>query len=305
MTIIDEICEEIRMITEAVTLSRSDVQKLLSAANPDAALLYIFLSSGNRPEEAARNLNMSDSRYSCAGATLRQLGLWPEERVSHIAPGERPCYSEQDVMRAMDTDVDFRGLYGEIQRLLGRSLNTEEMKILLGFVRYLGLTADVISVLVCYCKERARQRGSSRNPSLRTIEKEAYAWAERGIDTVEEAAAFISAQNVRNSRLHRMMNQLQIRGRSLTAAEEKYAQSWLDMGFEDEVISMAYERTCLNTGGLNWAYMNKILQRWQEQGLRTAEAIRNGDRKTNVPKGASGQLGEAELAFIQRALKEG
>ena len=293
------------MITESVTISRSDVQKLLSAASPDAALLYIFLNSGNRPEEAGRNLNMSDSRLSCAGATLRQLGLWPEERISRIAPGERPVYSERDVLSAMDSDLDFRGLYGEIQRLLGRSLNTEEMKILLGFVRYLGLPGDVISVLVCYCKERARQRGSSRNPSLRTIEKEAYAWAERGIDTVEEAAAFISAQNIRNSRLHRLMDRLQIRGRSLTAAEEKYAQSWLDMGFEDEVISMAYERTCLNTGGLNWAYMNKILQRWQEQGLRTAEAIQNGDRKTAVPKGASGQLGEAELAFIQRALKEG
>jgi hypothetical protein len=77
------------------------------------------------------------------------------------------------------------------------------------------------------------------------------------------------------------------------------------MGFDDDVISMAYERTCLNTGGLNWAYMNKILLRWQEQGLRTAEAIQSGDRKGGVPKGASGQLGEAELAFIQRALKEG
>ena len=305
MTIIDEICEEIRMITESVTISRSDVQKLLSAASPDAALLYIFLNSGNRPEEAGRNLNMSDSRLSCAGATLRQLGLWPEERISHIAPGERPVYSERDVLSAMDTDLDFRGIYGEIQRLLGRSLNTEELKILLGFVRYLGLTGDVISVLVCYCKERARQRGSSRNPSLRTIEKEAYAWAERGIDTVEEAAAFISAQNIRNSRMRRLMDRLQIRGRSLTAAEEKYAQSWLDMGFEDEVISIAYERTCLNTGGLNWAYMNKILQRWQEQGLRTAEAIQNGDRKTAVPKGASGQLGQAELEAIQRVLREG
>ena len=293
------------MITEAVNIPRSDVQKLLSAASPDAALLYIFLNSGNRPEEAEKYLNMSQSRLSCADATLRQLGLWPEERPAHIAPGERPAYSEQDVLKAMDTDLDFRGLYGEIQRLLGRSLNTEELKILLGFVHYLGLPGDVISVLVCYCKERARQRGGSRNPSLRTIEKEAYAWAERGIDSVEEAAAFISAQNIRNTRLHQLMNQLQIRGRNLTAAEEKYALSWLEMGFDDDVISMAYERTCLNTGGLNWAYMNKILQRWQEQGLRTAEAIQSGDRKGSVPKGASGQLGQAELEAIQRVLREG
>ena len=293
------------MITEAVMIPQGDVQKLLSAASPDAALLYIFLNSGNRPEEAGKNLNMSESRLACAGATLRQLGLWPEVRPTHIAPGERPTYSEQDVLHAMDSDLDFRGLYGEVQRLLGRSLNTEELKILLGFVRYLGLSGDVISVLVCYCKERARQRGSSRNPSLRTIEKEAYAWAEQGIDTVEEAAAFISAQNIRNSRLHRLMEQLQIRGRSLTAAEERYALRWLEMGFDDDVISMAYERTCLNTGGLNWAYMNKILQRWQEQGLRTAEAIQSADRKTAVPKGASGQLGQAELEAIQRVLREG
>ena len=205
----------------------------------------------------------------------------------------------------MDSDNTFRSLYGEVQRLLGRSLNTEELKILLGFVRYLGLTADVISLLVCYCKERARQRGSLRNPSLRTIEKEAYNWAERGIDTVEEAAAFIQAQNVRNSRLSRLMNLIQIRGRSLTAAEERYAQSWLDMGMDDDLISMAYERTCLNTGGLNWAYMNKILQRWQQQGFHSAEDVRTGDRKTGVPKGASGQLGEAELEAIQKVLQEG
>ena len=304
MTIIDEICEENDMVTDSLTIPQGDVRKLLSAASADAALLYIFLNGGHRFEDAEKQLNMSQARVSCAGATLRQLGLWQEDAHTHILSGERPSYSEQDVLKAMDSDVDFRGLYGEIQRLLGRSLNTEELKILLSFVRYLGLPGDVISVLVCYCKERARRKGSSRNPSLRTIEKEAYAWAEQGIDTVEAAAAFIQTQNVRSSRLCRLMDLLQIRGRSLTPAEERYAQNWLDMGFADEMIAMAYERTCLNTGGLNWAYMNKILLRWQEQGLRTAEAVQSGDRKP-VPKGASGQLGDAELAFIQRAMKEG
>ena len=290
------------MMTEELKISQKDMRLILSAASPDAALLYLYLSSGNELSTAAVDLHMNESRLGCAEATLRQLGLLMDDRVSHIAPGERPGYSEKDVLEAMDGDASFRGLYGEVQRLLGRSLNTEELKILLGFVRYLGLTPDVISVLVCYCKERARQKGSLRNPSLRTIEKEAYAWAEQGIDTVEEAAAFIQAQNVRNSRLNRLMQLLQIRGRSLTAAEERYAQSWLDMGMDDECIAMAYERTCLNTGGLNWAYMNRILQRWQEAGLRTPEQIRAGDQK-QPPKGASGELGQAELDAIQRALR--
>lgn len=291
-------------MTESIQLSQNDVRKLLSAANPDGALLYLYIHSGNHPDNAQADLQLSQSRLNCAAATLRQLGLWPEEKTPVLLSGERPHYSEADVLQAMENDLSFSGLRGEIQRLLGRPLNTEELKIILGFTRYLGLSPDVISVLVCYCRDRARQRGSLRNPSLHTIEKEAYAWAERGIDSVEEAAAFIQAQNFRNSQLGKMKDLLQIRGRNLTPAEERYAQSWLDAGFAEDAISMAYERTCLNTGGLNWAYMNKILKRWQEQGFRTAEDVRNGDRKP-VPKGASGQLGQADLEIIQKMLREG
>ena len=293
------------MMTEELKISQKDMRLLLSAASPDAALLYLYTRSGNDWKNAGAELHMSESRLGCAEATLRQLGLMLDDRVSHIAPGERPSYSERDVLQAMDGDGDFRGLYGEVQRLLGRSLNTEELKILLGFVRYLGMTPELVSVLVCYCKDRARRKGSLRNPSLRTIEKEAYAWAERGIESVEDAAAFIQKENVRNSRISRLMGLLQIHGRSLTGAEERYAKAWLDMDLSEELISMAYERTCLNTGGLNWAYMNKILQRWHDQGLRTAEDVRTGDWKGSLPKGASGQLGEAELEAIQRVLREG
>ena len=291
------------MLTEPVKISQQAMRKLLAAGNPDAALLYLYVSGGNPMEGAEEDLHFGASRLNCAGATLRQLGLIQEERSSHIAPGERPNYSENDVLEAMDGSASFRGLYGEVQRLLGRSLNTEELKILLGFVRYLGLPPDVITMLICYCRERARERGSLRNPSLRTIEKEAYAWAERGIDTMEEAAAFIQAQNIRFSKLHRLMDIMQIRGRRLTGAEERYANNWLELGFDEEAISIAYERTCLNTGGLNWAYMNKILQRWHAKGLHDAESIRTGDQKP-TPKGASGELGTAEMEAIQRALQE-
>ena len=292
------------MNIEKITIEQMDLRKLLSAGNGDAALLYLYISCGNDPLTAENALRMNTGRFSTAAATRRHLGLWPEDRRSPIMPGERPNYSERDVLRAMDENNSFRMLYGEIQRLLGRNLNTEDLKILLGIVNYLGLPGEVISVLVSYCKDRARQRGSSRNPSLRTIEKEAYAWAEQGIDTLEEAAAYIQAQNVKHSRLSRLMELLQIRGRNLTAAEERYAQSWLDMDLDEEAIKMAYERTCLNTGGLNWAYMNKILTRWRDAGYRSAAQIRSGDRKP-VPQGASGELGEAELDAIRKVLQEG
>ncbi len=292
------------MRTESLHIESDELRRLFSTASGDAALLYLYIRSGNDPAAAQNELQMPGSRYECAAAALRQLGLWVEEKRLSIATGERPNYSERDVLDSMDRDASFRALYGEVQRRLGKTLNTEELKILLSFVRYLGLSADVICVLISYCQERARRKGSSRNPSLRTIEKEAYAWAEQGIDTLEEAAAFIQRQNVYNSRLSQLTRLLQIRGRALTAAEERYAKAWLDMGFTDEVFTMAYERTCLNTGGLSWAYMNKILLRWHEAGMHTADEVRSRDRK-DVPKGASGELGEAELEAIRRVLQEG
>ena len=285
-------------------VDKLSVQKLLSAASGDAALLYLYIQSGNDPAQAEQVLHLSAGRYQCAAATLRQLGLWPEEQTRFIPTGERPQYSEQDVRGAMERDTEFRSLYGEVQRLLGRSLNTEELKIILGFVRYLGLPADVICVLVCYCKDRAKQRGSLRNPSLRTIEKEAYDWAEQGIDTMERAGAFIQAQNVRYGWLRQIMKILQIRGRELTPGEAKYAASWLEMGFDADAVALAYERTCLNTGGMNWAYMNKILMRWNENGLHTVQQIRSGDTKKGQKQGPR-QLDADELAAIERLMQEG
>ena len=289
----------------AVNIPAEDVRKLLGAASADAALLYIYLQNGNALSGAADSLRLSEGRLHCAAATLRQLGLWQEEQSARFIGGEKPVYTEQDVLQTMDTDDGFRRLYGEVQRRLGRSMTTEELKILLSLVRYLGLPEDVICVLVSFCQDRARRKGSVRNPSLRIIEKEAYAWAEQGIDTLEAAAAFIHRQNVYHSQLSELMRLLQIHGRALTAAEEKYAKHWLAMGFDQEVLTMAYEKTCLNTGGLNWAYMHKILQRWKEAGYRTADDVRRGDRKPGTPqKDGQRQLDADEIAAIHRMLQE-
>ena len=284
-----------------VDIEKKDAEKLLAAASPDGALLYLYLKCGNLMESAGQDLHMSQSRLQCAGATLRQLGLYQEEKHS-VPMGERPRYTEEDVLGAQQ-DMDFISLRRELERVLGKTLTTEELKILLGFIRYLGMSTEVIFMLVCYCRDKAKQKGRLRLSTLHSIEKEAYAWAEQGIDTVEEAAAFIQKQNIRDTKIEKLKHLLQIRGRSLTQAESKYAVAWLEMGFAEDALALAYERTCLNTGGLSWAYMNKILQRWHEAGYHSAHEVKEGDKRT-PPKGASGQLGQAELDNIARVLKE-
>lgn len=301
------------MNTKELTLSQMDVHKLLAAGSGDAAMLHLYLQCGNPPQEAATALGMRPARYSCAAATLRQLGLWPEENTIPRPAQQPPQYTEEDVTRAMNHSEEFRLLVGEVQRALGRILTTEELKILLSFRNYLDLPAEVVSMLVCYCKERLRRKGSNRNPSLRSIEKEAYAWAEKGINTLEEAAAYMQAQNARETRMANLMRLLQISGRGLTPAEERYAQSWLDMDFDSAALQMAYEKTCLNTGGLKWPYMNKILLSWHQQGLHTGAQIQAGDKKpaaraaqtqTERVQAGTAALDEFQRDAIARMLRE-
>lgn len=291
------------MNTKDISLSQIEVHKLLTCGNPDAGLLLLYTKCGNPTFEAARALNMSDARYSQAVATLRQFGLWAEDRLPMEPARQSPVYSEQDVIRAMESSREFPMLVDEMQRSLGRILTTEELKTILSFVNYLALPPEVVSMLVCHCKERLRRKGSNKNPSLRSIEKEAYAWADRGINTMEEAAAFMQADCARFTRMAELKRLLHIGDRPLTSSEERYAESWLNMDFDTEALRIAFDKTCVNAGGLKWPYMNKILVSWHQQGLHTGAQVKAGD-KGPAPKGQTQGLGQFEREAIARMLRE-
>ena len=50
--------------------------------------------------------------------------------------------------------------------------------------------------------------------------------------------------------------------------------------------------------------MNAILSRWHTAGVHTAAQVKALKEKESVPAGASGKLGAAELANIQKLLQE-
>ncbi len=85
------------MTVTDLNISREDTRKILATASGDAAILYLYIQCGNDPSEAEAALGMSAGRFSCASATLRQLGLWPSDKKTMIPSGERPNYTEKDV----------------------------------------------------------------------------------------------------------------------------------------------------------------------------------------------------------------
>lgn len=295
-------------------IPEQDARRLLAAANGDAALLYLHLHTGGTEADAAQTLRMSQRQLDFAAATLRQMGLYPEQQPRHLMPSEAPVYTEADLTREYTSNPEFTSMVGDAQRRMGRVLSTEELKILLCIYRYLGLSVDVISILINYCIEKSRARGTSRLPSLRMIEKEAYRWADMGIDTMEEAAVYMQNQLQLQSRVGMIQRTLQLNDRRLTQGEEKLVRTWLEWGFGQDEIRLAYEKTCMNTGALKWPYLNSILKSWHEQGFTSLRQIESGDHapaKAQPPRSAApsairhdDKLSEFERRAVEKMLNK-
>ena len=274
---------------DAITLSGQELTRLLGAADPDAALLFLYIKS--QPvydrEKAARALGFDPERLALKEALLGQLGLLARPKDG-LLEAEAPNYTQQDVATFLKRDNQFSLLVGEAQRRLGRVLSNESLKTLLAIYDYLGLPTDVIGFLIGYCIQRAQARGNSNPPTMRAIEKEAALWAGQGIDTMALAAQYVQRQQQKQTRFGQFRQAMGLGGK-LSGAEERYLNQWVDMGFSVDAIELAYERTRLSTGGLKWSYMGKILSDWDAKGLHTAREAAGETRPGQTGAASGGQ----------------
>ena len=273
----------------AFAVSREEAQRLIAAHDGDVALLWLFLrqSPGGTLEDAARALCRTRAELEAASEKLQRLlptGTGPVKgsacKEKEAAPPipepaqELPQYTSEDLVQRSREDARWIGLLTEAQRVLGRKLNSSELKMLFGLYDYLALPPEVLMVLLHYCVANAP---SGNPPSMRFIEKEGYAWANREIMTLEQAEEYIAESQRQKEALGRTAKLLNIVGRPLSSSEKKFLLAWFGMGFGEEAIELAYDRTVTNTGSLKWKYMDGILKSWHKKGLHAPEEIRDKD----------------------------
>ena len=268
---------------EVLAITAQAADRLLKLDSGDAALLYLrLLRRGD-----AGGLKWTDARLQNALEQLRSQGLAPAELPAPPEPTlpdpaaqEPPDYSTEDITQALsEQDSTFPPLVGEVERRLGKRLSAADLKSLYTLYDHLALPAEVILMLLGWCiEETERKYGPGRRPFLSQIRKEGFIWARLGVDTMERAEERIETLTRLRGREAEVLRLLDIPPRPLVRREKDYIAAWDAMGFEDEAIRTAYERTVLKKQSMDWSYMNGILRRWHEKGLHTASAIRAGDR---------------------------
>lgn len=281
--------QELLLPGEIVSMTGPAADRLLRAGNGDAALLYLWLLRHGRsaaPDAARRALRWDGVRLDAALEALAQLGLaeqsaQPAPPPAPPEPEGPPEYSAADITRELeDGRSGFPGLVAEVQRRLGKILSTAGLKSLFTLYDYLGLPPEVICLLVSWCVEEfQRKYGPGRKPRMSQIQKEGFVWRRLGVDTAQAAEAHLKKQALYRSREGEILRLLDQPPRPLVEKERKKVAAWTDMGFADEVLRLAYEKTVYKKQKMDWDYMNGILCGWHRKNLHTLAEVEAGDRQ--------------------------
>ena len=296
-----------------ISMDSRAADRLLSAGSGDAALLYLWLlrHGGVLTASSARAvLKWDGQRLEDAVHHLKALGLSdgsiPEEPAPPPAPAGPPDYTASDITRELEqTDSAFPALVSETQRRLGKILSTADLKILYTLYDYLALPAEVICLLVNWCvEETERKYGTGRKPRMTQIQIEGYLWKRLGVDTVQAGDAHLKRQALYRTREGEILKLLELPPRRLVEQERKKVAAWTDMGFDDAVLRLAYEKTVYKKQKMDWDYMNGILAGWHRKNLHTISEIEAGDSPKRRTAKQSAQEQSAPSGEADRRVRE-
>ncbi len=230
---------------------RADGEMKKSAAATAAPVKIVAASPESKTSEKVR-----------AAVPRPQKSLLPSEIADRIAASEEIAF-----------------LFSSAEASLRRVLTFDDQRTILWFYDHLGMSADIIIMLIAYCCSIERY-------NMAYIEKIAADWHEKNITTHEQAENEILLMQKKFSFEGKVQSRLKLQSK-LTASQKKYIGDWAMWDIDIDMVELAYDKTVDATGKPAFGYMNKILQKWHDNGVSSAQEAREFDERTRPVRGGT------------------
>ena len=267
------------------------VDQYIKAADGDQLKVILWLLRNNgrsySAEEIAAAVGLSGSRAESAVQFWVQNGLLQREDAplaTSLLPAAAPAPAAAApaqlvrpapprrmlrpdgvyISELVETSPSIRRLVEEAEAMLGKTLSPALSGTLIQAHEDYGLPCEVILMLVAYANKIGRANTSYIESTVRN-------WAYSSIlsiEAAEEKLRELDETAVAWTRCERAFGMTSRRAPSRN--EGQYAHRWVfEWGMPDELLNEAYNRCVDNTGKVNMKYINAILERWYNAGVRT------------------------------------
>lgn len=223
-----------------------------------------FVLDGAKTEASAVQPETEDSKPRSEEETVSI----PEKKAK-IKP---PLPSFKQIHDRLVESPEVQTLFVEAQEHLGRTIGTGDQAVLLQLLDFFGLPIDIILMLCGY----AAQQGKRGN--MRYIAAMGENWSEREIDTDEKAQAELKRLESIDKNWDNFRSITGIRSPVPTKLQQPYITKWYtEQSISTDMLEIAYAKMSEHTEGMSFSYMDKILQRWQKENIKTPADVEKSE----------------------------
>lgn len=201
--------------------------------------------------------------------------------------GTMPVYNSDDIKKFLGEIPELEQLIKSFEAVNSKPLGHTEVGTIIGFHTWLGLPFEVIAMLITYCSGKP----------IAYMEKTAFDWASKGINTAEEVEQYI---NTYHSSYRDILKCFGQGGRNPVEWELVYMNKWLnELKMPLILIKEACDRAMRKIGKTSdttYKYADSIIQAWNNNNIRSKGELDAYDKAYREKKEAERAARKAEQA---------
>ncbi len=271
-------------------------------------VLLVFLKNvtvGTSPEEIAEFLHIPLSEV------LDALDFWTDREIlccsgkeaakvpekSEPSKPVRPTVikpSREEIANTADTDPNIPFLIGEAEMKLARGLRDSEIRTLCWLYMDCGMDVSLILMLVEYAVSEGKA-------TVSFIEHTAVCWLDAGVTTLSQAEEQIEERNRKKTAWSLVVSAFGMDYRMPSDKELEFSGKWVsEWGFGRELLREAYNICVDKNAKLSMPYINKILEKWHKNGIKTVEETKVATK----PQKDKGGFGAYDKSLVEKLLNK-
>lgn len=182
-------------------------------------------------------------------------------RMAEIIPVNPPTHEE--VSKRCSESKYIREIFQTTEQRLGSSLSFGMQSTLVMMHDDYGLPVEVIALAVEHLASKHKANSSN-------LSKLGKIWCDREIDTIDKAMDYIEAENSVTAYWKSFCEMTGTKNPKPSKKQREYLEEWINkLGFNMEMIVLAYEEMAERTNKFSFQYMNSILVNWSNEGIST------------------------------------